>query len=207
MKNLAAFLCLVVIPLSSYSQSVVQAAEVRLQPQIGRDAKGYTWCGIRAIVLDDRKDSVDSYDFAISLKHGSTMALTMAGKAKYTQLPNGKLSSKPVLPAPVNFWIVRDTEAKPLMAAKVMPDNDTSFVIGAVDMADAWKTTMDIISGKRMQFAVRFKDQSSDTVVSFSKKLSEEETFPLISCFDGFFKRMKEEATGKTDILTGIDKD
>ena len=50
---------------SVLAQIVVQAASAKLQPQIGRDDKGYSTCGIHAVVLNIEGQSVEFMIFLL----------------------------------------------------------------------------------------------------------------------------------------------
>ena len=182
------------------AQPVVQAAHAQLQPQIGRDAKGYSLCGMRAVVLDVMPSSVEAYDFSINLRAGMFDGLLKAGKSTISKpdFLKGKQSQKTVVPGPVNFWIAKETEGKALTPTKIIPADTAGFVLGAGDFVQSWETVLAMLQGDRMQFAVRYKDQGYDTVISFSGALKEEESKPLLACLDGMAERLQRELPAKS---------
>lgn len=191
-------LILLAATLSSHvaAQVVVQAASAQLQPQIGRDTKGYSVCGIRAVVLDEKPTLIEAYDFSINLRADMFGGLLKAGKSTTTKSDfiKGKLASKVVIPAPVAFWIAKESDGKALMPSKVIPAETPGYILAGGELVQTWQTVLAIIHGERMQFAVRYKNQGYDTVVSFSGKLKEEELKPLTACLEGMLERLKSEA-------------
>ena len=182
------------------AQVVVQAASAQLQPQIGRDAKGYNVCGIRAVVLDEKPTLIEAYDFSINLRADMFGGLLKAGKSTTTRadLIKGKLASRIVMPAPVAFWIAQESDGKALMPSKVIPAETPGYILASGELVQTWQAILAIIHGERMQFAVRYKNQGYDTVVSFAGKLKEEELKPLSACLDGMLERLQSE-TPETD--------
>ena len=89
MKRTFAFALCGTLTLPLHAQPVVQAATAQLQPQISRDADGYTACGIRAIVLDVQPKVVDAYDFSLYLRREIPAGTVKAGKH---QTPFAKFS-------------------------------------------------------------------------------------------------------------------
>jgi len=189
-------LALTSIPVGA--QVVVQAANVQLQPQIGRDAKGYNVCGVRALVIDEMPTLLEVYDFSINLRSDMFGGLLKAGKSTTIKADfiKGKLTSKTVIPAPISFWISRESDGKALMATKVIPSDTQGFILTGGELVQTWQTVLAIIQGERMQFAVRYKNQGYDTVMSFSGKLKEEELKPLFACLDGILERLQAEEPG-----------
>jgi hypothetical protein len=49
-----------------------------------------------------------------------------------------------------------------------------------------------MIHGERMQFAIRYKNEPVDVVVSFSALMPEHERKPLKACFVGLGEKMKQ---------------
>lgn len=178
----------------AYAQMVVQAASSILQPQVRRDADGFAQCGVRAIVIDLKPDSADAYDFSISMRLGLKVGMVKAGKANTSKalLAQGKQNTKGVLPGPVNFWLAKEEEGKPMLPLKTFPADEDGYLVEGVDFGQAWTNMFAMANGERMQFALRYKDQPVDTVVSFSGTLTDEELKPLLACFSGLAKRMQD---------------
>lgn len=121
---------------SAYCQNVYPSPDGKLQTQIGRDAEGFKSCGIRAIILSDDGSGGDAYDLSIGVVRGASAAVISAGKDTYSYGPNSKPGNIPVTPGPVNFWIVKDTDAKPLMASKYIQGSSPKYIMGFVDIID-----------------------------------------------------------------------
>ncbi|MYN05569.1 hypothetical protein GTP41_26100 [Pseudoduganella sp. DS3] len=175
------------------AQVVVQAIHTALQPQIGRDANGFKVCGIRAVVLDKKPMVVDAYDFSINIRADIFAGLIKAGKSTtlLTDFNRGKTSSKVVLPAPTSVWIAGELDGKPLLPTEIIPAETPGFILAGAELVQTWKVILAMMQGERMQFAVRYKDQDVDTVVSFSGSLKDEELKPLFACLEGLQSRMQ----------------
>jgi hypothetical protein len=109
----------------------MQAGNVTLQPQIGRDENGFSSCGVRAISMVDLGKSAEMFDFSLVIYRGKYGGLIKAGK--YTLSPadlQRQTLPSAVMPAPVKFWIATDTDGKPLMAEKISPSDDAGFILG-----------------------------------------------------------------------------
>lgn len=185
------------------AQMVVQAYSAQLQPQIGRDAEGYTTCGIRAVVLDMTPTLVDAYDFSINLYLG-LVGMAKAGKAQTSivRFLNGKKDIKPIRPSPVNFWIANESDGKALTPFKIIASESPGYILAGVDFIQASHKILAIAHGERMQFATRYKNQHIDTVVSFAGKLTEEEFNPLLACLAGLGERMSAELNSSETTKT-----
>ena len=183
----------------TYAQSVAFADSVALQPQIGRDANGYNTCGIRAIVVvNDRKNSY-AYDFSIQLWTHTPYGLLKAGKLSTSM--KDALSGSPklstVMPAPINFWISQESKSKPVFALKKMPAETKGYLLEVADLFLSLDAIESIIKGERMHFAIRYKSESLDKVISFSSKLSEDETKPLMLCITEVLERQVNAMNSK----------
>lgn len=177
------------------AQMVIEAEMATLQPQINRDEVGYSSCGVRAVVLTQGEANfVDAYDFSMNLSANSLIGTLKAGKTRKTkaEMLQGKTSMDPVMPAPVKFWIARESQGKALMPQEIIPAETRGYILERADMTETMKAIRATIAGERMQFAVRYKNEPVDVVVSFSTKLTERERGPLMACFDGLVKRMTD---------------
>ena len=175
----------------TYAQSVALADSVALQPQIGRDANGYNTCGIRAIVVvNDTKNSY-AYDFSIQLWSDIPYGMLKAGKLstpmKDALSGSPKLST--VMPAPINFWISQELKSKPVFALTKIPAETKGYLLETADLFLSLDAIKSIVNGERMHFAIRYKSESIDKVISFSSKLSEDETKPLMMCIAEVLER------------------
>jgi hypothetical protein len=181
--------------LPAQAQTVVQAASAQLQPQVRRDAEGFAECGLRATVIDLLPDGADAYDFTLSLRLGLKVGMFKAGKANTSMamLKKHQHNINGILPGPVNFWMAKEEEGKPMLPLKIIPADTPGFILGGVDFGQAWANILGMADGERMQFAVRYKNQPVDTVISFATTLKDEERKSLMACFDGLVKRMAVE--------------
>ena len=177
------------------SQMIVQANKVTLQPQVGRDAHGYDTCGIRAVVIAERPDGFDGYDFSINVYNGAMEGMMKAGKTTVStaEILKGHAVPQAVKPGPVNFWVAEEAESKPLSLLKKGKADNPAYIIGTSELGATLKAIMAVAKGERMQFVVRYKSQPLDTVVAFNSALKEEEMKPLMACFSGLIKRMESD--------------
>jgi len=196
MKNFLVLTLFGALTLPVHAQPVVQAATAQLQPQISRDTDGYTACGIRAIVLDIQPKVVEAYDFSLYLRVGMPAGTVKAGKHQTpsTKFSNGRFDQKVVVPGPEKFWIAKELEGKALIPFKVFAGDTPGYVLGLADLAGTHAAIASMMTGERMQFAVRYKNQPYDTVVSFASELPSKEFAPLAACMDGLVARMKRDA-------------
>lgn len=197
MKNFFALTLCCALHMPVHAQPVVQATTAQLQPQISRDTEGYTACGIRAIVLDMKPNVVEAYDFSLYLRAGIPAGTIKAGKhqtpsAKFSK---GQVDQKVVMPGPENFWIAKELEGKALIPFKVFAGDTPGYILGLANLAGTHAAIASMMDGERMQFAVRYKNQPYDTVVSFASELPSSELKPLAACMDGLVARMKSDAT------------
>lgn len=195
MKTFISFILAAAVSVPATAQVVVQAASAHLQPQIGRDSKGYNVCGIRAVVLDEKPSSVEAYDFSVNIRAELFGGLIKAGKSTIPKKDflNGKMTSKVVIPGPVSFWISKESDGNALIPPKFIPGETPGFILGGGELTAAWRLVLAIMHGERIQFAVRYKNQGFDTVMSFSGKLKDEELMPLSACLDGLLARLQAE--------------
>lgn len=196
MARWLAFGAAVLISVPSSAQMVIQADLAKLQPQIKRDESGFSSCGIRAIVMVDLNNSVDAYDFSMMVGAEIFAGTLKAGKTRTSKsdILKGKQSSETVLPAPIKFWIAQENQGKAVTPIKTMPSETKGFILELADIAATTEAIYALAQGERMQFAVRYKDQAVDHVISFSAPLTEAESKPLMSCFDGVIERLQATA-------------
>jgi hypothetical protein len=148
-------------------------------------------------VLDKKPAVVDAYDFSINIRADMFGGFLKAGKSttSIVDFKKGGTASKVVLPAPVSFWIANELDGKPLMPTKFISAESPGFILAGGEIIQTWKIVLAIMHGERLQFALRYKDQGFDTVVSFSGSLKDEELKPLVACLEGLQKRLQDEAS------------
>jgi hypothetical protein len=171
-----------------------------LQPQIHRDDAGYKSCGIRVIVVaPGERNYTDAYDFSMNVWATLHAGLLKAGKTRLTmsEILSGKGSMKAITPAPVKFWIAKESEGKALMQQKIIAAKTKGYILEGADLVQTMDAIMATITGKRMQFAVRYKNEPVDVVVSFAATMPEHESKPLMACFNGIIERMTADPASK----------
>lgn len=200
MKNTiyVALLSLFVFGGSAQGQSVVQATSVKLQPQIGRDEIGYSTCGVHAVVLDVQSSIVDVYDFSLNIQSNLFSGLMKAGKMQVSMkdMLANKMPTKAILPAPVTFWISKESDGVALRPQKVIAAETPGYILAGADLAKTYEILLAIVTGERIQFATRYQNQGLDTVVSFGAAMPEAELGPLMACVTGVTARFKQQLDG-----------
>ena len=188
-----AFLAGILTLNAASAQMVVQASSAILQPQIGRDQTGFHTCGVRAIVTDSKPGLVDVHDFTLAIRADMPGGLIKAGKSSTSNasLAKGTPSMKAVQPAPVRFWIATESEGKALFPLQVIPAETPGYILESVDLGQTLSEILAISSGKRMQFANRYKNEAVETVIAFAVEMPEAERQPLLTCLDGVIARLK----------------
>ena len=142
------------------AQSVVQATTVTLQPQIGRDDGGYSTCGVHVIALDVQQAIIDVYDFSINIHADMFSGLAKAGKMQV--LPKdmlaGKTPNKAVQPAPVMFWISKESDGSSLRPREIIAAETPGYILASTELVKTYEILLAIINGERMQFSTRYKN-------------------------------------------------
>jgi hypothetical protein len=196
-SNLKRVISLVAIMLviSAHAQTVVQADNAALQPQIKRDANGFVSCGVRGVAIVVSGKSVDAYDFSVMANADMPYGTMKAGKSVTTveKVAKGDAVSGVVLPKPEYFWIAQESDGEAVMPIKVIAAENAGFILEITDLVKTFKAIYSMISGDRMQFVVRYKKQKMDTVVSFGAQMSEVERRPLLACMEGISNRLAAE--------------
>lgn len=174
---------------------MIQADSAALQPQVDRDEHGFFSCGVRGVVLTEIKDYLDAYDFSLMVRADMMYGLLKAGKLKASMkaVHDGNYTTNAVVPPPIKFWIAQESEGKAIGLKKVMPADNKGFILEIADFVDTHRLIMAMIHGERMQFAVRYKSQPVDVVVSFAAEMPELERAPLLKCLDGVIERISKK--------------
>ena len=178
------------------AQMVIQADSAELQPQIGRDEIGFSSCGVRAVVVAKDNKFLDAYDFSLMVRSDVFGGTLKAGKVRTTApaLLKGKNSYELVVPAPINFWMAKESEGKALRPTRIIPAENKGYILGIADAADTFEIIMAMIHGDRLQFAIRYKKEPVDVVVAFSAAMPESERKPLMTCINGVIERLSKLA-------------
>lgn len=178
----------------AHGQIVVNAQHAAVQPTVSRDDKGFKSCGVRAVVLfsGGKKDIV--YDFSVNIYPDSLWGMIKAGSHNSNA---GKLVA--LQPAPVDFWIVGAEDGVPLRPKKLIPAEAPGFVLGVTELIPALEAMSSMAYGKRMQFAVRYKHEALDRVVSFQASMEKDDLITFEACSKGMQSRLNAviEAQGK----------
>lgn len=192
-KVFALLLALLSLP-SAFAQVVTQANLATLQPLISRDSKGFLSCGVRALVTYSTPNFVDAYDFSLVIDAEMFRGILKSGKLRMStaDLAKGKQFTAAVVPAPVNFWISKETDGIAISPKKIVPALTTGYIMGSADFAQTSQGIMDITEGLNMQFVTRYKNEPLDRVIAFSAVMPEHEMKPLSACIHGLLNRMKE---------------
>jgi hypothetical protein len=196
MHKTIVFLSLALMCGALQAQRVTSANTNTLQPQIGRDAKGYEHCGIRAVVVAGPERTGHSYDFSVNVHANPISGSVQAGKYSHADIgaDKGKRSSKPILPAPVSFWFATADKGVQLAPKKFTPAKSEGFILGETEMMQAMTVVLDLAQGRPVQFIVRYEGEKVDQIVSFAQPLTATDREALYACLDGILMRMDKTA-------------
>lgn len=136
------------------AQVVIQADSAMLQPQIKRDALGFSSCGVRGIVISVAGKNFESYDFSVVANAVAPFGTLKAGKSLTTveRVNKGDLSGTVVTPRPEYFWIAQESSGDALMPLKVFPAENQGFILEIGDLIKTYKVIYAMIHGERMHF-------------------------------------------------------
>lgn len=193
------FLLMVVMSCSAMAGAVIQADMAMLQPVVDRDENGFQACGVRGLVMVTTPETTDFHDFSLMIRHDIFYGTLKAGKVRTTTqaLLNGSASRETVMPAPIRFWIAVESKSKAVTPIKIMPAEDKGYILEIADYVGTYEAIIEMILGGRMQFAIRYENQPSEQVVSFSAKMPEVELSPLMKCLKEVPERAQKELAGK----------
>lgn len=188
-----------IFPMLALSQTLTSASTTNLQAQIGRDAEGFSSCGIRVNAVTSDGDKLNAYDFSLVVYRGRFQGVVKAGKyiSSAKEALAGRFPKSAALPAAKLFWIAQETDSKPFMPIKYIPAEDKGFILGIGDLVDAWKAILAISNGEKMQFSLRYPTERYDHVVGFSSQLPTNELTSLTACLDSLYAKLEENISDK----------
>lgn len=178
------------------AQMVLQADSVQLQPQIGRDAEGFSSCGVRAVVVLANPQFIDAYDFSLMLRFDMPYGTWKAGKSRTTTqaAKAGKFTVGASIPPPIRFWLASENEGKPTNPIKIIPAETKGYILEISDLVGTLRGIYSIIHGERMHFAMRYKSEPVDAVISFAQAMPDNERLPLVKCLNDLGERLSKTA-------------
>lgn len=174
------------------SQTLTKAAAVRLQPLVLRDAMGFKSCGVRVIALRQAIDSSKVYDFSVNIFADSFSGMIKAGAYSQSEFTKKSGAIKAISPNPATFWVATADQSVPLTAPKFVAANDAGFIMGSTEIVLALSAILSISKGENMQFAVKYKSERIEDVITFAEKLPADELDSLQACIAGVHRRMTE---------------
>lgn len=180
---------------SLHAQMVLQADSVKLQPQIGRDAEGFNSCGVRAVVVLANSQYIDAYDFSLMVRFDMPYGTWKAGKSRtpIKAAKAGKFTAGASVPPPIRFWLASENEGKPTSPIKIIPAETKGYILEISDLVGTLRGIYSIIHGERMHFAMRYKSEPVDAVISFAEMMPDNERLPLVKCLNGVGDRLGKE--------------
>jgi hypothetical protein len=188
------------IPSIANAQTVIRADKAQVEPQVRRDQIGFSSCGFHAVVLVLNESArVTAYDFSMMVSfdtlHGATKAGTMSFSV--SDLAAEKWPQVAVTPRPVRFWIAEESSGSAIYAIKSAPAESEGYLLGITEFVPTLRAIKATVEGKTMQFAIRYKRQLQDSIISFSHGLTEENARPLAACLSGLIGRIEAEANNR----------
>ena len=195
MHKLLLVLLLTVFSTSAMAGMVLQATSATLQPQIERNEKGFLMCGVRGMVSDVTGNQLRLYDFSLHIRVDALFGMLKAGShlTPIKSINKDSSSLTTAIPAPVKFWIAKEKVGKPITLSNIMPADNAGFIIGSADLVDTLEGITALIYGERMQFAIRYKAETIERVISFSAEMPKIELEPLTICIQDVMRQMVKE--------------
>jgi hypothetical protein len=188
------------------AQTVHKVGKANIQLVVTRDEAGFRECGVRFVVFDQKPNVTDFYDLRLialvtdvnegGFIEGGVMGLTNAQMVSMQSKPMPPLKPGP---APVKFWIAKNTDAVPLTPVQIIPDKDGLPGLMAVTKFEPMTTQLvNIAKGSTMQFSLQYPNQE-ERVVEMEAALEKKDADVLYACFSGLSKRMEaRRAKNKT---------
>ena len=65
--------------------------------------------------------------------------------------------------------------------------------MGGLEVTSAFDHIYAMVTGERMQFALRYKNERMDKVIAISAKLTESDSQAFTACATGLLKRMRDK--------------
>lgn len=181
------------------AQTVFNADAASPQPNINRDEKGFTSCGIRivAVAMEGAANSF-AYDFSVTM-YKDAFALMKAGqqsipfdKKKGWDISKLKIKT----PGPDSFWLAKRDDNLTLKPTKYIKSDDPGYMIGGADVPAAIKMIWAITNGEPMQISLRYPADRYDRIIAFKITLSADDKQAIESCLGGLAERMQHEMSG-----------
>lgn len=189
---MALLLFILLSPELSLADSLVRGEQVQSQPQIARDEKGFSQCGLRFLVADLGKAPNDLYDFSLVLYRENIFFAFKAGKYRVPKDGLGDPRSAVVKPAPSEFWIALGDSGESAMPSKYLDSTDKGFVLGVSHEVRVPMTVLyESLLGKTLHFRLKYASDDRHTIVSFTPKVSSDDAITLKSCFSNAIESIK----------------
>jgi len=168
---------------------VYNAKHAESQVTLNRNETGITACGIRVIAIAEIGDQTRWYDFSGSIYRDGLFGLWKAGSYSHPtadllkNVPSPKTTLR--LPAPVGFWLSEAGNNIPVSMEKTAPAEDKGFVIGGADFSRTATSIMAVANGDVTQFVVKYKNERSETIISFKAPLKDTDHSTFVECLRG----------------------
>jgi len=198
------FTLLFFVSINAQAGIVYNAIKATPQVAMSRDSTGVTSCGVRVMTLVEVGDETTWHDFSGSVYRDGIFGLWKAGSYRYAtakllkKIPAPGTSIR--LPAPTGFWIAEAGASSAASMQKVIPAEDKGFILGDADVVNTMNTVLAIAKGSPIQFAMQYKDEKVERIVSFSAPLNDADYSTLLRCFEGL-------QAGIASDNPGIDKE
>jgi hypothetical protein len=171
---------------------VTQASIAALQPQISRDAEGFSECGVRAFIASPAGQLDEYYDFTIAANVQSMKGFSKVSKYLMPKsAPKDNVDRYLVKTQPASFWIVQKTEGKQPKQMRTMPGETPGSLLALYGFVPALDILAGITTEQRMQISVRYPNDRVNNVVVFSAKLGADDAATYQACMDGLLKRIQ----------------
>lgn len=172
----------------AHAQTVIRVDHTDLALIVSNDEDGFRSCGVRAMVLAGEGKHGWIYEFTVGVYPDLLEGLSIA--VKYNPMDvvsRSKLTA--VRPGPTAFWIAAPDRGTRVTLGKLIPDKP-GFIAGSTELMPSLEMVTNIATGKQIQFALRYKNEQADRIVSFAKTMSDADLRTLLACTKGIEGRM-----------------
>lgn len=197
----AGLLLVILVSTLARAGPVIRANQSHVETIIDRDEEGFSACGTHSnvAIVGDIEQKLEVFSFGVTLRAKVLSAMPDAAMVKagkeVARIAKGKAGAlEPTRSRPTSFWLAKAIQGKPVITTSVIPAEDPGFILGRIDSSRAIEALFAIAAGHQMHFALRYKEEAFDRVLSFTPDLTEAESTELVACIMGLIERTARTA-------------
>lgn len=178
---------------SAQANPVRPVDKVKTQVMVARSAVGFKECGIRFIYSEDKGNETTFYDLQIvAVADTATGGMITGTRAKMTTEQLMGLRGAPPTtpgPSPVQFWIAKNTDAKPLVPIKIVDDKEEKgYLVAFTRFEPTVQQIRNMAQGSPMHIMLQYPDEP-ERVVEVTAPLEHNDMQTLSACLQDMMKR------------------